>query len=235
VIHNLRSQVYQLSISFLRCILSWQNHKASEPGKTSTTAYGPRCGSEKRMFDLPSFGANPPRNPFSCQIHNSFNKANSLQSVTINLQVQEGKISSSVPGLQKLCSTWYKAIGSLDPSKSPLIILHDGPDACYHHLTPLTDFTANPRHPNNLLRPNRRRSLHPSPLKKRRRRFLDRSALHLRTRQLNLSPRSTHPRLCSLRPPRRHAQRRLRRSTPPFAENDHLQQPCEHSAVASWY
>lgn len=62
MIHNLRTQVYQISISFLRCILSWQNHKASEPGKTSTTAYGPRCGSEKRMFDLPSFGANPKEN-----------------------------------------------------------------------------------------------------------------------------------------------------------------------------
>lgn len=186
------------------------------------------------MFDMPSFGANPPRNPFSCQIHNSFNKANSLQSVTINLQVQEGKMSSSVPGLQKLCSTWYKAIGSLDPSKSPLIILHDGLDACYHHLTPLTDLTANPRHPNNLLRPNRQRSLHPSPSKNGDDAFWTEALFHSEPHNLISLLGLRSPSLDSLRPlQRRHAQRRLRRSTPPFAENDHLQQPCEHSAVAN--
>ena len=61
----------------------------------------------------------------------------------MELQVQEGYVHFSVPGLNKSCSTWYKIIGDLVGSnKVPLLILHGGPGAGHDYLLPLTDLTS---------------------------------------------------------------------------------------------
>jgi proline-specific peptidase len=42
-------------------------------------------------------------------------------------------------------STWYRSIGSCDPGKYPLLILHGGPGACHNYLESLEDIADNGR------------------------------------------------------------------------------------------
>lgn len=53
----------------------------------------------------------------------------------------EGKAIFDVPGVREPCHTWYKSIGNLHGSRTPLIILHGGPGACHDYLLPLTDLS----------------------------------------------------------------------------------------------
>ncbi len=53
--------------------------------------------------------------------------------------VTEGQIDFDAPGTSKRCKTWYKIVGSLEPSSTPLIALHGGPGAGHKYLSPLTD------------------------------------------------------------------------------------------------
>lgn len=51
----------------------------------------------------------------------------------------DGTADFKVPGLSKTCHTWYKVIGDLTTSATPLIIIHGGPGACHEYLLPLMD------------------------------------------------------------------------------------------------
>lgn len=51
----------------------------------------------------------------------------------------EGTAEFIVPGLSEPCQTWYKVVGDLTTSKTPLIVVHGGPGACHEYLLPLTD------------------------------------------------------------------------------------------------
>ncbi|CAJ2502626.1 Uu.00g100200.m01.CDS01 [Anthostomella pinea] len=52
---------------------------------------------------------------------------------------QEGSAEFHVPSLSEPCKTWYKVMGDIQSSTTPLIILHGGPGACHEYLLPLTD------------------------------------------------------------------------------------------------
>ncbi|KAG9236196.1 Alpha/Beta hydrolase protein [Amylocarpus encephaloides] len=51
----------------------------------------------------------------------------------------EGTAEFNVPGLPKPCQTWYKVVGDLTTSNTPLIVIHGGPGACHEYLLPLAD------------------------------------------------------------------------------------------------
>ncbi|KAL2288351.1 hypothetical protein FJTKL_04391 [Diaporthe vaccinii] len=51
----------------------------------------------------------------------------------------EGIAPFPVEGLSEPCQTWYKVVGDLGTSATPLIVLHGGPGACHDYLLPLTD------------------------------------------------------------------------------------------------
>lgn len=51
----------------------------------------------------------------------------------------EGEIPFKAPSAGKPCKTWYKLVGSLDSSSSPLIALHGGPGAGHEYMTSLND------------------------------------------------------------------------------------------------
>ncbi|KAF2178045.1 proline-specific peptidase [Zopfia rhizophila CBS 207.26] len=51
----------------------------------------------------------------------------------------EGNIPFDVPDAGKPCSTWYRIVGDLDSSFTPLIVAHGGPGAAHEYLLPLTD------------------------------------------------------------------------------------------------
>lgn len=53
----------------------------------------------------------------------------------------EGTAEFIVPGLSEPCQTWFKTIGDLTTSQTPLIIIHGGPGACHDYLLPLTDLS----------------------------------------------------------------------------------------------
>ncbi|KAI5923266.1 proline-specific peptidase [Camillea tinctor] len=55
---------------------------------------------------------------------------------------KEGIVEFEVPGLEKPCQTWYKVVGDLDTSKTPLIVIHGGPGACHDYLLPLEDLSS---------------------------------------------------------------------------------------------
>ncbi|KAK8122379.1 proline-specific peptidase [Apiospora sp. TS-2023a] len=52
---------------------------------------------------------------------------------------REGTVDFKVVGLPKPCKTWYKVVGEIDASKTPLLVFHGGPGACHDYLLPLTD------------------------------------------------------------------------------------------------
>lgn len=52
---------------------------------------------------------------------------------------QEGLIPFNVPAANKPCHTWYRIIGDLSSSSTPLVTLHGGPGACHEYLLPLRD------------------------------------------------------------------------------------------------
>lgn len=54
----------------------------------------------------------------------------------------EGTAPFNVPGVPKPCYTWYRVVGDLQSSVSPLIIVHGGPGACHEYLLPLTDIAS---------------------------------------------------------------------------------------------
>jgi len=53
--------------------------------------------------------------------------------------MSEGFIPFHDPQAMKPCNTWYKVVGDLNSSKTPLITLHGGPGACHEILSPLAD------------------------------------------------------------------------------------------------
>ncbi|KAK8038015.1 proline-specific peptidase [Apiospora phragmitis] len=55
---------------------------------------------------------------------------------------EEGTVGFKVAGLPEPCKTWYKVVGELDASKTPLIVVHGGPGACHDYLLPLTDLAS---------------------------------------------------------------------------------------------
>ncbi|KAK7962601.1 proline iminopeptidase [Apiospora aurea] len=55
---------------------------------------------------------------------------------------QEGTADFKVAGLAEPCKTWYKVVGELDASKTPLVVVHGGPGACHDYLLPLTDLAS---------------------------------------------------------------------------------------------
>ncbi|KAF1952409.1 proline-specific peptidase [Byssothecium circinans] len=59
----------------------------------------------------------------------------------VSLAVTEGTAEFHVPGIPEPCKTWYKIVGDLESSPTPLIILHGGPGACHDYLLPLTDLS----------------------------------------------------------------------------------------------
>jgi L-proline amide hydrolase len=52
---------------------------------------------------------------------------------------QEGLVPFNVPAANKPCHTWYRIIGDLSSSSTPLVTLHGGPGACHEYLLPLRD------------------------------------------------------------------------------------------------
>ncbi|KAL2037445.1 hypothetical protein N7G274_009725 [Stereocaulon virgatum] len=52
---------------------------------------------------------------------------------------QEGLIPFNVPAANKPCHTWYRIVGDLSSSSTPLVTLHGGPGACHEYLLPLRD------------------------------------------------------------------------------------------------
>ncbi|KAI1073899.1 proline-specific peptidase [Whalleya microplaca] len=60
----------------------------------------------------------------------------------MGLNIEEGIAEFEVPGLTKTCQTWYKVVGDLNTSKTPLIVVHGGPGACHEYLLPLTDLAS---------------------------------------------------------------------------------------------
>ena len=57
----------------------------------------------------------------------------------VSLDIKEGTVPLEVPGLGKPCQTWYRTIGSLSGSRTPLVVLHGGPGACHEYMLPLQD------------------------------------------------------------------------------------------------
>ncbi|KAI0833605.1 Alpha/Beta hydrolase protein, partial [Trametes gibbosa] len=54
----------------------------------------------------------------------------------------EGEFEFHVPGVDKVCKTWYKVFGDLStttPSRRPLVALHGGPGMIHNYLSPLVD------------------------------------------------------------------------------------------------
>lgn len=58
-----------------------------------------------------------------------------------SLHVVEGEVELSVPGVGKVCKTWYKTIGDLKAGR-PLVLLHGGPGVSHDYLLSLTDLHA---------------------------------------------------------------------------------------------
>lgn len=56
-----------------------------------------------------------------------------------NCEMAEGSAPFDISSLEKPCQTWYKVFSDLQPSATPLIILHGGPGACHDYLLPLAD------------------------------------------------------------------------------------------------
>ena len=56
-----------------------------------------------------------------------------------SLPTTEGHAPFSVPSANKPCQTYYKIIGDLSSTKTPLVALHGGPGCCHDYLLPLTD------------------------------------------------------------------------------------------------
>lgn len=56
-----------------------------------------------------------------------------------SLDIKEDTVPFEVPGSGKPCQTWYRTIGPLSGSRTPLIVLHGGPGACHEYLLPLED------------------------------------------------------------------------------------------------
>ncbi|KAF1967819.1 prolyl aminopeptidase [Bimuria novae-zelandiae CBS 107.79] len=54
-------------------------------------------------------------------------------------KITEGTVSFHVPAAGKPCKTWYKIIGDLTSSVTPLVTLHGGPGAGHEYLSPFTD------------------------------------------------------------------------------------------------
>lgn len=69
-----------------------------------------------------------------------------LYTMTIT-KTTTGYIPFSAPHANKPCSTWYKVIGDLSSSATPLIALHGGPGAGHEYLSPLIDLHTHPDHP----------------------------------------------------------------------------------------
>ena len=59
--------------------------------------------------------------------------------ILLKKPTSEGEIPFHVPEAGKPCHTWYKVVGDLKSSKTPLITLHGGPGACHELLGPLAD------------------------------------------------------------------------------------------------
>ncbi|KAJ3484606.1 hypothetical protein NLG97_g7015 [Lecanicillium saksenae] len=55
--------------------------------------------------------------------------------------MSEGIAVFSVPGLAEPCETWYRTVGEVNSSATPLVILHGGPGVCHDYLLPLTDLS----------------------------------------------------------------------------------------------
>jgi L-proline amide hydrolase len=52
----------------------------------------------------------------------------------------EGEVAFDVPNAGKPCKTWYKVLGSLEDTTSPVLIgLHGGPGSGHEYLVPLAD------------------------------------------------------------------------------------------------
>ncbi|KAK8851878.1 proline-specific peptidase [Apiospora arundinis] len=58
------------------------------------------------------------------------------------VHTEEGTAEFKVAGLDEPCKTWYKVVGNLDGSKTPLFVLHGGPGASHDYLLPLTDLAS---------------------------------------------------------------------------------------------
>ncbi|KAI0166975.1 proline-specific peptidase [Hypoxylon sp. FL1284] len=55
------------------------------------------------------------------------------------LIMTQGSVKFNVQGLAEPCYTWYRVVGDLKTSATPLIVLHGGPGACHDYLLPLAD------------------------------------------------------------------------------------------------
>lgn len=52
----------------------------------------------------------------------------------------EGEVEFKIPGVDKICKTWYKVFGDLkSTTRTPLVVLHGGPGVPHNYLLSISD------------------------------------------------------------------------------------------------
>lgn len=57
------------------------------------------------------------------------------------MKSSEGEVPFCIAKVDKLCHTWYKTFGDLDPQSTPLMAIHGGPGACHEYMLSMADLS----------------------------------------------------------------------------------------------